>query len=175
MVQSLDRIELNREVPFFPTALNRQRDGLAGALHYLIAQLGKRIQLLAIEGHNNIALLHAGLSSGAFTCTLFQFLVRLLIGRAGHLAHARAHVSIRVGQAGRHRHKVKDDKAQDQVDADAAGHHDYALPPRLFIHGMGLFFLGEEFILGRHASDIAKPAYREGRKPIFRVALPEGK
>ena len=97
MVQPLDRIQVNREVLFFPTALHRQRDGLTGALHYLIAQLGKRIQLLAIEGHDDIALLHAGLSSGAFTRTLFQFLVRLLVGRAGHLPHARAHVSIRVG------------------------------------------------------------------------------
>ena len=102
-------------------------------------------------------------------------MVRLLIGRASHLAHTRAHISIRVGQASRHRHKVEDDKAQNQVDSDAAGHHDYALPPRLFIHRMGLLFLGEEFILRGHASDIAKPAYWEGRKSIFGVALPEGK
>ena len=95
--------------------------------------------------------------------------------------NARSHFLTHVGQTPRHCDEVKNDESNDEVHRHPTEHHDNALPPRLLVHGVGLFGRIDWIHCG-HACDVAESAKRNclysilGVMPSCRSVMPlEGK
>lgn len=154
----------------FSAAQHLEAHGFPRLLSDGIPQLPELLNLLPVKRHQRVADLDTGLARRARTGALPQRVSVHLVGDAHRLAHSRGEVRVRIRDAGKHRHKVGDDNADEQVHHNAAGKHRDALPRRLIHHRVRLF-LRREGIQRGHARNVAEPAERQRGKAVLSVAL----